>query len=740
MNSTNLLLNISTMHGMNFLHANSNNNQSMVFLDQNQTIEKVDEVVKMRNFTASKHSSRTKRSLSTVPPSRFEKLMKLVNINDHPAGTHNDPQDNSPKSLEGLGENEFYPGVLTDAKKTIDQILLKPELLHQSEGKKEREDSTKAQWEDLTKALKVIYDYQCSTHFDSKNMEIMKGTLEKVGNFFSRTPITTEMRFLCFKNWVGVSSFNLKNLIGFNDLSQAKIYLIKLKEILSSSNEEIQNIVYKYANALFKYQFIEKCLDDGCIVKQDLFAVIEKTFNLCKESKEKSEYYFIRNALMSFEDILHATKDTAFKDEIVDKLKQGFDSLFKGLTSKEERIVKQLSYLIIKSIREKNLVSLFPFCKKTTVKDIYPYQKEISIKPIKVNVTSAVDWNHDLMKQIHGKLQDTYSHFIKEFGSVLDINSQEIKCNLYVASSNSLYEIFNYVLLEKSTGNGGVTECSYVGPLCIPTAAIYVKNNELWNLEHEFNHILLHLHAGLKVNHPMDKFGKYGRLDWLNEGLSYVLIPKNFLAESVKRTLIEKGLVRIKDIIEATRQNYQISYSFVEYLLTKQKPTLNKILIYTKNEKEDLLKKELEKLNSLERDYHTYLMTRWTLPENTRKSTTVELQMLATVNIQSISLDPLLNQTTKYLEEKWTPEKGREAVRKITYGSVITFGLASACLAYMSKQKGGKGKGGCNRLKAIRDRKGNQFMEKPPEIRLRNNRRNEFFRNDSKSLQRKGNT
>ena len=162
MNSTNPLLNISTMHGMNFFHANNNSNQSMFYLNQNQTIEKVDQVVKVRNLTAPKYSSRAKRSLSATPSSRFEKLMRAVNINDHSTGIHNDSQDNSHKSLEGLEENNFYPEVLTDAKEKIDQILLKLQSYHTEQEKN---------WEDLTGALKVIYDYQYSTHFNSKNME-----------------------------------------------------------------------------------------------------------------------------------------------------------------------------------------------------------------------------------------------------------------------------------------------------------------------------------------------------------------------------------------------------------------------------------------------------------------------------------------------------------------------------------------------------------------------------------------
>lgn len=704
----------------------------------NRTTEKTVQFVK-KNL-------KYKRSL---PPllshsNKLEELMSRVDINDNSTGIYNDPQSNKiPKPLQGLQGSDFYPEVLTDAKKTMDQILTKLQEPNQAEQEKN--------WEDLAKVLQVVHEYQRSQYSDSRSINMMETSLKSLAHFFSGNSITTKSQFLTFKNWVSILSFSLSDSINFNDLTRARVYLVKLDEVLSSSNKEIQGLVHSHSNVLFTYQFMERCLDNGCIVKNKLFAVIEKTFNLCGKLKEESEYYFIRNALMSFEKILQTT-GKPFKNEIVYQLEQGFERLFQKLIPEEKVIVKRLSYLTIKAIEQQNLTSLSRFCEKTTIEDIYPYQKEIPIGNMMVNVTSALDWGHDLMKQISKELQETYSYFIGEFGEVLRVTGREgFKCDLYIAESKRLYEVFNYQLLGKSTGNGGVTECRWKERSCIPAAAMYRQNNEIWNLRHEFNHILLHLNAGLRVNNPMDKFGRYGRLDWLNEGLSYVLDPNSFMKESIKETLIERGLPSIKDIIEASSQNYAISYSLVDYLLSKQKLTLDKILIYTKDGEEGPLKKELENLISLEQDYCTYLMARWSLPESMRRSTPTKPLPLTTIHTQSTLSDHLSSRTIATLTNAeqtitdnpedirpmgWTPEKGSDAIKRVTYGSIVPFGIAVSFLAYavfgMSEQKGGNGRNCRNHFKA-KNRQGDPCEAKPLN---RNRNQKMFHKSDTRSSQR----
>ena len=110
--------------------------------------------------------------------------------------------------------------------------------------------------------------------------------------------------------------------------------------------------------------------------------------------------------------------------------------------------------------------------------------------------------------------------------------------------------------------------------LSTPTITVYLQDGEVLNLKHECNHALFDFHIGFR-----DKVGKYGRLTWLNEGLSYVLDPDNFVKETVKRALTGKDFPSIKNIIEATNQDYDISYAFAEYLHEKQKPVLEGILI-----------------------------------------------------------------------------------------------------------------------------------------------------------------
>ncbi|HEV3269919.1 MAG TPA: collagenase [Candidatus Rhabdochlamydia sp.] len=759
-NTTNFSLNITTVnssHKSNFNQQpfNSTTKKTRAFFEKrlNRRAVSIQQARESESFSVRIADFDRHKNNSTH--SEFEKLMNRVDINikDHatdaePSFSHDPQSSDISIPLKGLKEDDFYPKFVTDAKKTIDQILA-------------NSIAQEKDWEALAKIFQAMHEYQYIKDSESKNVELMKDSLENFAQVLLRTSITTKAQFLAFKNWVSISSFDSSSAIGFNNLNQAKIYLLKLGEVMSSSNEGIQNLVHSYANVLFRYQFIEKCLENKCIVKQELFTVIEKTFNLCEKFKGQSQYYFIRNALMSFDRILQNTEKATFKNEIIDKLKGGFGKLLHKLASEEKTIVKQLSYLTIKSARGDPTLS--HFIQETTVKDIYPYQKEISVTHMKVNITSALDWNHDLMKQLSHKLQRTYSIFIEKFGSVLGINAQEVKCNLYIAKDKELYEIFNFMLLGKSTGNGGVTECVYEDRSCIPSAAMYAQGNKIWNLEHEFNHILLHVYAGLKVNHPMDKFGKFGRLDWLNEGLSYVLIPNSFMEGKIQKSLIEMGrLPLIKDIIEveATSQDYARSYSLLDYLLNKQKPILDKILVYIKNEKDDSLKKELENLKFLESDFHAYLMTCWELPESTIKPQTQTVMdkqltksshLLSGRNTARITPEPTIsnqedNQTEGDATAKTVACKsavGNAAVKTVTYISAAPIALGTIALAVLywssiiSKQQSGDGRGGHSGRGANR-RRDDEPSKHPEIVPLKQGRgKSGFFRKDSNPSQRK---
>ncbi len=766
-NSTNLSPNTTTL---NFSYKNDIGHQQF----SNSTTRKTRESFEKRFFSTRVREPKSsyvkiagsdghKNNSTRSNPNGFENLMNRVDIDksDDTTDAREPSLSNDPQSgdisipLKGLRKDDFYPKFVTDAKKAVDQILANSIVQEKD-------------WEALAKIFQAINKYQYTKYSESKNVELMKDSLENFAQVLSKTSITTKAQFLALKNWASIASFDSSNAIGFNNLNQAKIYLLKLGEVMSSSNEEIQNLVHTYANVLFRYQFMEKCLDNRCIVKQELFTVIEKTFNLCEKFKEQSQYYFIRNALMSFERILQTTEKATFKNEIIDKLEVGFGNLLHKLTSEESTIVKQLSYLTIKSARGDPTLSKFH--QRTTVKDIYPYQTEISIENMKANITFSLNEGDPLMQQLPKNLQGTYSHFIEKFGKVLKVKAQEIfKCKLYIAKDKNWYEIFNYILLGKSTGNGGVTECFWDENLCIPSAAMYVKDGTIWNLEHEFNHVLLHLHAGLKVNHPMDKFGKFGRLDWLNEGLSYVLIPNSFMEGRTRESLKEKGLPLIKDIIEveATSQDYARSYSLVDYLLNKQKPILDRILVYIKNEEDDSLKKELENLKSLDSDFHAYLMTRWKLPGILQKSTTESHSPTAMGEQSTKPRHPLdrntqgsttFGFTISNPEAEWSEEEkdakakmvacksamGNAAVKTVTYVSAAPISVGTIALAILyfsgilSKQQGGNGRRGHSRRGTnwIRNNEPAKYSETKP---LK--QRNEFPLKDSNPSQRRqGNT
>lgn len=694
-------------------------------------------------------------SLSTGS-SGFEELMNQVDINSD-GSAHGDPEkDAISKPLQGLEGSSFYPEVLKEGKKTVDQILSKlrssylPEVLEKG-------------WEDLAKALQVVHEYQRDRYLDPKSIDEMEGSLRNLARLFSNTSITTKAQFLAFKNWVNIASFNLSNKVGLNNFDLTNMYLMKLSEILSSPHQEIQNLVHTHSNSLFEYQFIGKCSNTNCTVKEALLTTIEKTFDLCKKVGGEKNFYLTRNALLSFEKVLKNSNQLSFQHEFITKIEQGFNAYFANLTRDEETIVKQLSSLTIKSIQEQGIAALLPFTKKTTVRDIYPYQTEILIRPIRVNITSALDRSHNLMKQLPVKLRETYSILFKHFGRVLNMSTQEVKSDLYIAKDKESYEIFNYILLGKSTGNGGVTECVYEEQSCIPSAAMYIQGDKIWNLEHEVNHVLLHLYAGLKVNHQMNTFGKYGRLDWLNEGLAYVLVPNNFIEGDVKQSLISEGLPNIKGIIEASQQDYAISYSLVDYLLNKQKSILDRILVYTKDEKKDLLKEELEKLSSLESDYHSYLMTRWNLSGNMPKSPT-KSQLLMTTRKQwtesrladrtTVGSRPAESITRSNQEDERIKEKkdavaenvacksalGDAAVEMVAWAALAltlagTVALGTLrCSGILSKQQGGNGRNHSRRG----DNKG-RYRDKPSRRAavklLQDNRK--FPRKDSNPSQRK---
>lgn len=153
----------------------------------NRTTEKTVQLVK-KNL-------KYKRSLlpSLSHSNKLEELMSRVDINDNSTGIYNDPQSNKiPKPLQGLQGSDFYPEVLTDAKKTMDQILIKLQESNQAEQEKN--------WEDLAKVLQVIHEYQRSQYSDSRSINMMETSLKSLAHFFSSNSITTKSQFLVVLN------------------------------------------------------------------------------------------------------------------------------------------------------------------------------------------------------------------------------------------------------------------------------------------------------------------------------------------------------------------------------------------------------------------------------------------------------------------------------------------------------------------------------------------------------------
>ncbi|MEK7340160.1 MAG: hypothetical protein AABZ92_05565, partial [Verrucomicrobiota bacterium] len=102
------------------------------------------------------------------------------------------------------------------------------------------------------------------------------------------------------------------------------------------------------------------------------------------------------------------------------------------------------------------------------------------------------------------------------------------------------------------------------------------------------------------------------------------------------------------------------------------------------------------------------------------------------------------NLDSKHLE--WTPKRGRDAVKQITYGSMALLGLAITGLAYVifgiTKQKGGNGRGGHHRFKA-ENRLGHRHdPAKHSEVKPLNKNQNQiqFSRKNSNHRQRQGNS
>ena len=683
---------------------------------------------------------------NTLSPSTssntFEELLSHMDLNDN--SINNDLLDNDiPRPSRGLQNNNDYPEFLADAKNKIELILTQLQSPNQITPEKN--------WEDLAKTLKAVKEYQ---YLNPRNMDVMKESLENIFKLFSNTSIKTKSQFLVFENWVSILSYNPSSSISLkNNPKQAEVYLSRLHEILKSADKEIQDSMHDKANVLFKYEFLEQCsYEEYARLRGKLFDVVKKTFNLFETFKEKSYYYFIRNGLLSYKSLIQFSEKTAFKEDIIHILERGFRDLFQRnvLTSEQKIVAKQLFYLATK---EQDLTSLSEFCQSFTVKDMYPYQREVVVENMRVNVSSSQPFSDSIIAQLPKKLEDTRSYFIEAFKEIVN-NKGNNTFHLFVAEDKFSYETFNYALLGTSTGNGGALNYLYT-PTYTPTITVYVRNGKILNLEHECNHALFDFYIDFK-----DRLDKYGRLDWLNEGLSYVLVPDNPIQKEVKSSLTGKELPSIKDIIEASNQDYYISYAFTEYLLKKQKPILEEILMDKKNKQRALLTDKLGKLIDLEDDFHTYLITRWSLPESMRKSTTTRPQPVMPIHRQSTTLSHPLSQTTmeattaehitasnlaedvRYAE--WTPEKGSNAVKKIVYGSAVPLGVGLTGLVYaifgISKRKGGNGRGGHNRFKEGSRRYRNEPVKHPEIKPLTKKTQNRFFFHDSKSSQRQGNT
>lgn len=608
-----------------------------------------------------------------------------------------------PKPPQGLQNNRTYPESLITAKDTMDRTLTQlkyPEWFDQ--------ETQKNNWQDLAKSLKTIKEYHYLHLRSDKGIDkIMKDSFENLFQLISSHFITTKSQFLVFESWVDIVSYDSYDSMSLrNNPAMVKTYLNRLHEVLRSSDKEIQENMFERSNVLFRYDFLEKCsYAQYGEWREKLSEIIRETLNLCTTFKERGYYYFIRNSMISYENLIKSALKSPIKNilqnDIVNIIEREFEFFFpqNSFTSEQKVITGKLCYLAIKSIKEENLTALSKFCPKASLKDVYSYQKEISVENMRVNITSSLPFDNQIIAKIPENLKKTHSYFIEAFQQIINTEGN-IKFDLFVAKDKDLYETFNYLLLGTSTNNGGVVE--YFNS---PTMTVYIKSNEVWNLAHECNHVLFDFYIGFR-----DSYGKYGYLAWLNEGLSYVLIPNNFMKDQVKEVLLEKGLPNITNIIEATNQNYEISYSFTEYLLKKQKPILNELLVYKKRaqnstEEKDQFIKKLEMLTFLEEDFHLYLKNRWEIQQSITKPTTPRTTRSHKVTTEPTIIDYMTRKNLKHIKREeqvrmersaWTPSKGMDAVKKITYASIgpLTIGFLGVLYAIfgISKRKGGNGR------------------------------------------------
>lgn len=507
-----------------------------------------------------------------------------------------------------LEKNAFYPGIFADTKARLTNILKSLQI-----------SPADKQWEELAKALKNLNRYQYKASLDHN---VWQDTFKSIFEAISQNRITTKSQFDAFNEWVNLVDDDTP--LGLeNNPNQANIYLTRLHEILTSPNKAIQEEIQENANTLFSYRFFKKLsVSEYEGLKGKLIDVIRESFNISEKLGEKKHYYFIRNMLLSYKSLIQSAENFVLREDVLRVLESHFKRFYQrtALTAEQQTIVKQISYLTLVPDQTQK-ISLSEFCQEFALKDMYPYERKVSVENAEISMYSAFPLDGEQFEHILENLIKTNASFKRAFSSLMD--SEMHKVNIFIAKSKSSYEIFNYLLLETATSNGG--SLNYFTPPILnggrldytspPSITVYQsESGRIHNLEHEYNHALFDFYINFRGYEFKELLVRYN-FDWLNEGLSYVLDPNYSGRGNCKRYLTRHQFPAIESIITALNQDYTVSYIFTEYLLRQKKPVLVEILTNIKDKKSQLLESCLKKLPSLETEFLADLQKYWSLRE-----------------------------------------------------------------------------------------------------------------------------